>query len=240
MKIINVCSGKGGVGKTTVAVNMAAALQKLNKRVVIVDCNLTTSHLGVMFDLYSTGKSINGFLRGEIKLEDAVHMHKSGLHIVPAALELDELADINTDIIKHALQETFKHYDYVILDSAPGIGREALIAMKACDEAVFVASPHIPSLVDVLKTKNVAKKLGVYNAGVILNRVRGRDYEITEDDVFKFADMHLLGSVPEDEIILSSLNEREVSSVKYPKAPSSAAFFEIAHKIAGVPYYTRQ
>ena len=238
MKIINVCSGKGGVGKTTVAVNLAAALQKLNKRVVVVDCNLTTSHLGVMFDLYSTGKSVNGFFRNEIKLEDAVHVHRSGLHIVPAALEL-EMIDVNTDGMKQALQETFKHYDYVLLDSAPGMGREALIAMKACDETVLVANPYIPSVVDALKVKNVAKKLGVYNAGVVLNRVRGREYEVTEDDVFKFSEMHLLGSIPEDEVVLSSLNEREVSSVKYPRAPSSAAFFELAHKIAGIPFYSR-
>jgi len=237
MKIINVCSGKGGVGKTTVAINLAAALQALNKRVVVIDCNLTTAHLGVMFDLYASDKSINGFMKGEIKLEDAVHVHKSGLHIVPASLDVEELPE-NTEM-KNALQETFRHYDYVILDSAPGIGREALIAMKACDEAVYVASPHIPSVVDVLKVKNVAKRMGVYNAGIIMNRVRDREYEISDKDVFGFTEMHVMGSVPEDETILSALNEREVAFVNAPKSPSSAAFFELAHKIAGVPYYNR-
>ena len=234
MKIINVCSGKGGVGKTTVAVNLAAALHSLNKRVVIVDCNLTTAHLGVMFNIYSE-KTLNGFLNKEHKLEDAIHVHSSGLHMVPASIELSELPE--SAELKQALQETFKHYDYVMLDSAPGIGRESLIAMKACDETVLVANPYVPSVVDSLKVKNVAKGLGVYNAGIVLNRVRGRDYEITPHEVFGFTELHVLGSIPEDEAVLKALNERTIPF--FDKTPSSSAFFELAHKIAGIPYYKR-
>lgn len=239
MKIISVCSGKGGVGKTSVAVNLAAALEKLNKRVALIDCNLTTAHLGVMFGLYSTNKTLNGVLRGELKLEDAVHRHVSGLHIVPASLELRDLSNVSGENLKDSIKDSFKHYDFVLLDSAPGIGKEALISLKACDEAVFVANPYIPSVVDVLKTKNLSRKIGFYSAGIVVNRARGSEYELSKEDIYNFTEMHVLGTIPEDESILRAVNEREIPFIKYPKSQSATAFFELAHKIAGFPYYGR-
>ncbi len=234
-KIINICSGKGGAGKTTVAVNLAAALLRLNKRAVIIDLNLTTAHIGVMFDMYS-GANVNSFLRGESKLEDSVHIHQSGLHMVPAAMELGDISGINTDNLKEKIHDAFRHYDFAILDSAPGVGREALIALRACDEAVFVANPFIPSMVDVLKTKDLSRRIGFFNAGIVVNRARGRDYELQNRDVYNFTELHVLGTVPEDETILRSLNDRQVAFFAYPKSPASQAFTEIAHKIAGLPY----
>jgi septum site-determining protein MinD len=233
-RIISICSGKGGVGKTTVAVNLAAALQKLNKRTIVVDFNLTTAHIGLMFESYS-GKTLNNFLHGE-HIADAVHVHQSGLHMIPATLELNDLSEIKTENIRERLREALRHYDFVILDSAPGVGREALIALRACDEAIFVANPFIPSVVDVLKTKDLSSKMGFFNAGIIVNRIKGRQYELQNRDIQNFTELHVIGTVPEDEVILKSVNERHIPLLAYPKSPSSQAFMEIAHKIAGLPY----
>lgn len=239
MKIISVCSGKGGVGKTSIAVNLAAALQSLNKRTLLIDCNLTTSHLGLMFGFYSSGRALNNFLRNESKLEETIHSHASGLSLIPAALELNELANLETQDLKQAIKNSMSAYDFVILDSAPGIGREALVSLRACDEALYVANPYIPSVVDILKTRSLSSTLGFYNLGIIINRVTGKDYELKSEDIYKFTELPVIGMIPEDEAVLKSLNAREISFFSYPEAASSKAFYEIAHKVAGLPFYRK-
>jgi MinD-like ATPase involved in chromosome partitioning or flagellar assembly len=235
MKILSICSGKGGVGKTSIAVNLGAALHSLNRRVVIVDCNMTTSHIGLMYGFYA-GKNFNNFLRNEAKIEETIHMHPSGLAFIPAALELNELANMETHNLKESLRSALPNYDFVLLDSAPGIGREALIALRACDEVLFVANPYIPSVVDVLKTKNLSSRMGFYNLGLVLNKVEGKKHELTKHEVFHFTELPVIASIPMDEAILKSVNSRKIPFYHYPNSSSSRAFMELAYKIAGLPY----
>jgi septum site-determining protein MinD len=72
VRIIDVCSGKGGVGKTTVAANLGLALQNFGKKVAVVDCNLTTSHLGLLFGFHNYPITLNNFLKGEARMEDII------------------------------------------------------------------------------------------------------------------------------------------------------------------------
>jgi len=238
VRIIDVCSGKGGVGKTTVAANLGIALQKFYKKVVVVDCNLTTSHLGLLFNLYSYPITLNSFLRNEAKLEDAVYTHSSGLRVVPASLDFKDIVNIDVSDFKQKLKNAFYNYDIVFLDSAPSLGRESLIALQASDETLFVANPHIPSLVDVVKCYQLINTLEnrPMPLGIILNRVRKRPYEIKIEEVRQFTDLPVIGVVPEDEKILESTNKKTFIVSSKQNSSSSIAFFEIAAKIAGVEY----
>jgi len=238
VRIVDVCSGKGGVGKTTVAANLGIALQKFYKKVVVVDCNLTTSHLGLLFNLYSYPITLNSFLRNEAKLEDAVYTHSSGLRVVPASLDFKDIVNIDVSDFKQKLKNAFYNYDIVFLDSAPSLGRESLIALQASDEALFVANPHIPSLVDVVKCYQLINTLEnrPMPLGIILNRVRKRPYEIKIEEVRQFTDLPVIGVIPEDEKILESTNKKTFIVSSKQNSSSSIAFFEIAAKIAGVEY----
>jgi septum site-determining protein MinD len=236
VKIINICSGKGGVGKTSVVANLGAALQSLGKRVVIVDCNLTTSHLGLLFGFYAPQKTLNNFLRKEAGLEDVTYVHNSGLKLVPASLDIGDLANIETDSLKDALKASFHDYDFVLLDSAPGIGKEALIPLKACDETIFVANPYVPSTVDIMKIKNLSDRLGINVNGIIINRVRKKKYELSAEEICRFTDLPVICMIPEDESLLKSVNSRNISFFSHPSSKSSRAFSELARRVAGVPY----
>ena len=66
VRIINICSGKGGVGKTVVTLNLGVSLQKFGKKVAVIDCNLTTAHLGLSLGIYSFPTTFNNFLRNSI------------------------------------------------------------------------------------------------------------------------------------------------------------------------------
>jgi len=238
VRIIDVCSGKGGVGKTTVASNLGVALQRFNKKVVVVDCNLTTSHLGLLFNIYSFPITLNSFLRNESKLEDAVYTHNSGLRIVPASLDFRNIINIDVSDLKEKLKNAFSDYDIILLDSAPSLGRESLIAMKSSDEVLFVANPQIPSLVDVVKCRQLADTVENKPTplGIIINRVRKKPYEIKLDEIRQFTELPVIGIIPEDEKIIESSNKKTLITVSKKNSSTSKAFFEIAAKLAGVEY----
>ena len=238
VKIIDVCSGKGGVGKTTMAANLGLALQRFGKRCVVIDCNLTTSHLSLAFGFHSYPMSLNHFLRNECSLEEATYTHMSGLKVVPASLELKDMVNVNPTNFRERLRTAFEGFDIILLDSAPSLGREALMALEAADEVLFVANPHIPSLVDVLKTNHLIGSMETKPAvlGVIVNRVRGRKYEVPMDEIGAFVEMPVIGVVPEDENVLESANKKSLVAFYKPYTSASISIFEIAARLARVIY----
>ena len=238
VRIINVCSGKGGVGKTTITANLGVAMQNIGKRVAVVDFNITTSHLGLYFDMHMSPVTLNDFLRNQAKLEEAVYTHPSGLKIVPASLKLSDIVDVNTSALRETLRSVFCNCDIVLLDSAPGLGREAMIAFQSCDEVLFVANPFVPSMADIEKCKQVIYSLESKPAvlGVIANRVRNRSYELTLEEMSQFLEMPVVGVVPEDENVLASFNTKSLVVMTNKKTPASKAFLKIASNMAGVQY----
>ncbi|MEM5829348.1 MAG: cell division ATPase MinD [Candidatus Aenigmatarchaeota archaeon] len=238
VRIIDVCSGKGGVGKTTIVANLGLALVELGKKVAIVDCNLTTPHLSLFFGTYSYPLTLNDFLRGEAKFEDIVYTHLFGLKIVPASLELKDLIDIDVGNLREKLRENFKDFDIVLLDSAPGLGREALIALQAADEVLFVANPLITSLIDVVKCNQLINSLHPKPVaiGVVLNRVKKKTYEILVDEARQFTELPVIGTIPEDEKVLESTNKRTPVLISHKNSPASKSIFEIAAKLAGIEH----
>lgn len=235
VRIINIFSGKGGVGKTTVASNLAIGLQKNNKKTAVVDFNFTTPHLSLYFDLFSFPFTLNNFLRKEIELEDAIYNHPSGLSVVPASLDLSDIVNVDTSKLKETLRDVFWEYDFVILDSAPGLGREALISLKSCDEVIFVANPQIPSLVDIVKCMHVINSLESKPEpmGIIVNRVRGKKYEANLKEIREFTELPIIGVVPEDRKNLETENNKTLITVSNKNSPASKAFFNISAKLSG-------
>jgi septum site-determining protein MinD len=223
VRIINICSGKGGVGKTVITANLGVALQKIHKNSVIVDFNLTTSHLGLCFDIYNNNVTLNNFLRNEASLEDAIYTHPSGLKVIPASLRSEDIVNVDANNLKNTLKHIFCNFDFILLDSAPGLGREALLSLKASEEVLFVANPQIPSLVDIEKCKHVIDMMDnrPVPIGVILNRVKNKSYEIKPDEIRNFLEMPIIGVIPEDENLLASFNRKTL--VTYPDKKSSSS-----------------
>jgi len=238
VRIIDVCSGKGGVGKTVIASNLGVALQKFYKKTAVIDFNFTTSHLSLYFGIYSHPITLNHVLRNEARLEDAVYSHHSGLKIVPVSLKLRDIIDIDVDNLRSTLKQAFSNFDVVFLDSAPGLGKEALIALQASDEILYVANPHIPSLVDITKCNQVINRLEnkPIPIGIIVNRVRKKGYEIKNEEIRQFTELPIIGIIPEDENILSGFNKRTLVTVSKKRSSSKKEFFKIAAKLVGMKY----
>jgi septum site-determining protein MinD len=188
--------------------------------------------------MYSYPVTLNNFLRNESKIDDATYIHNSGLRIVPASLDFRDVVNIDANDLKQKLKNAFSNYDIVFLDSAPSLGRESLIALQASDEALFVANPHIPSIVDVVKCHQLINTLENRPSpiGIIVNRFRNKHYEIKPDEIKNFTNLPIIGLVPEDEKILEATNKKTLVTISKKNSSSSIAFFDIAAKLVGSEY----
>lgn len=232
-RIIGIISGKGGVGKTTLVANLGVALSNFEKKVAIVDCNITTSHLGFYFDFLYYPKTLNQVLRDEITLEEATYHHNSGVRIIPAALSIEELMGVDINKLKNL---DFGDTEIVLLDSAPGLGREAMGVLNACNELIFVATPFMNAISDVIRCNRVAKYLGLDSLGIVLNMYRKDLSELDENDVEELTELKVIAKIPFDLDVQKSLIYRMPTVVFNPYSPASIEIERLAAYLIGKEY----
>ncbi len=236
-RIIALFSGKGGVGKTTVVSNVGVLLaQNFNKRITVVDCNITTSHLGLYLGLYYFPITLNKVLRGESELQEAIYNHFSGMKIVPASLSLIELEGVDISKMDESIRLLSEDNDIVLLDSSPGFGREALACLKSCEEVLYVTTPHIPSVLDIVKSQEVAKELNVKPLGIVLNMVEGKGYEMTKSEIEQLTGLPVIASIPYDKNVKRALAEKLPVVILKPNSPASREFLKISRFLLGMPF----
>jgi len=230
LRTIGIVSGKGGVGKTTLVANLGVALSNFNRKVTLVDCNLTTSHLGFCFGLFYYNKTLNHVLRKEANLLEATYFHFSGVKIIPASLSLEELVGVDIDQLKSSF-ENLENTDIVLLDSAPGFGREAISVLNASNEVIFITIPYMNAVTDVVRGYKFVKQLGIKPLGIVLNMVRKDLHELTETEVEELTELPVIAKIPFDKNVQKSLTEG-IPTVLYKNyAPSSIAVMRLAAEL---------
>lgn len=237
IRIISVVSGKGGVGKTTVVTNLSTVLSSsFNKRVTVIDCNVTSSNLALHFGAYPNATTLNNVLKGEAELKDAIFLHPSGVKIVSASLNLADLVGVDVAILNEKIKNALPEEDFIFLDSAPGFGKEAISAIKACEESIVVSTPDVPSLMDVIREKKVLEELKVKLIGLILNKVTHKKFELTEEEIRKSVDLPIIAMIPFSEKFMESLAVK-VPLVSYDKySDASFEFHKLASFLTGEPF----
>lgn len=236
-KIITIASGKGGVGKTTTAINLAAALNSFGKDVIIVDANLTTPNVGLHFGAPIVPISLNHVLSGKAKVVDAIYEHKSGTKIMPSSLSVKELKNLNHGRLKDVSKKLKKMADIIIYDCAAGLGEEAVAAMEAGDEMILVTNPEIPAVTDALKANKLLEQMGKDVRGVIVTRVSNHRSEMPISNIKEMLELPILGVIPEDMRVKDSVVLKDAVVNTHPKSKAAKAYREIAAKIAGLNGY---
>ncbi len=234
--LISIISGKGGVGKTTTAINLGAALNSFGKEVIVVDANLTTPNVGLHLGAPIVPVNLNHVLLGKAKIIDAIYEHESGTKIIPSSLSVKELRRLNHKKLKDIGKPLRKLADYVIYDSAAGLGEEAIGSIEAADKLVIVTNPEIPAVTDALKTAKLAEELGKEVLGVIVTRASGLRDEMPIENIREMLDLPILGVVPEDKNVRSALRQKDALFHTHPRSKASLAYKRIAAKIAGINY----
>lgn len=236
-RIIGVVSGKGGVGKTTFAANLGISLSNFGKRVVVIDCNITAPHLAYYLGAKNYSITLNDVLKGNVDVNFAP-MDKNGVMFIPCSEDIEDLMRIDFDSLKRHVRKLAEdgNFDYVVLDSAPGLGREAISTLKACDEIIFVTTPTIPTIMDMTRCAEAAGKLGHKRFSIVLNMVRGRPFELRIEDAQNLFGIPLIGAIPFDENIMDSTAQGIPFLWYRGNSRTSKYFMNIAANLLGIEY----
>src|SRR3989344_167396 len=127
-RTIGIISGKSGVGKTGIAINLAAVLREYyDKKVLLIDLNITTPHVGLYLGLYSTPMTLNDAIRMNTDIKKCIYEHSCKIDVMPSSIKITDLKDVNLDFLKQKLEIIKDEYDFIILDSSPGFGKESFV-----------------------------------------------------------------------------------------------------------------
>jgi septum site-determining protein MinD len=235
-RVLGILSGKGGVGKSTIAINLAIALQKFRKKVMIVDCNISTPHLSHYLGVRDYSFTINDVLFGKVDINSAFYNY-NGLRYIPASPKLEDLINIDLSKLKVNLKKlTNQKVDFIILDAAPGIGREALNVADASDEIIFVTNPYVPMVNDVIKCRDIVKQIGEKKMSIVLNMVGDRSYELLGRVVEEVTGIPVMMEIPHDRNVdLSMVMKMPIVDYK-PHSLASISFMKLASLIAEKDY----
>ncbi len=235
-KLIVITSGKGGVGKTTTAINLGAAMNFFGKDVLIIDGNLTTPNVGIHLNSPEVPINLNHVLSGKADAFEAVYEHESGLKVMPSSLSIKELRKLRPEKIGDFKEDFKKISEYVIMDSAAGLGNEALSLIEMADGIIIVTNPEMPAITDALKTVKIAEQMKKPVIGVIVTRVRKNDIEMQPDTVKDMLEAPVLGMIPEDISVQKSLNMKDAVIHTYPNSKAAIAYKEIAARLLEIDY----
>lgn len=237
-RVIGICSGKGGVGKTTIVTNLAIALKELGQRVLIIDCNLSTPHITYYMGASDYKYTLNDVMLGKVDVSSAIHTHY-GIKYIPASLDLKDLVGLEPTSIRKHLKKLINSdkADVIILDSAPGLGREALIVLDAADEIILVTTPYAPMLNDVMRCGEVLKQIkGAKNVNLVLNMTTDGTHEINSKTIMEVTGMPVIGKIPFDKNVHYSLVLKSPVINYRPSSDASVGFMQLASNLVGQPY----
>ncbi|MCL7746728.1 AAA family ATPase [Halalkalibacter alkaliphilus] len=235
-KVITVCSTKGGVGKTTISVNLAAALSKHNLKVAVVDLDLQFGDVALLFDQLPS-QSIYDWVKqsyenGDKSFTPYVLKHKAGIDIV-AAPDLPEFAElINGEHIAYLIEAMKKEYDMVIIDTPPAFVETSLVALESSDLILLIASLDLPALKNGKLAIETLDLLGLKEKiHILLNRdseMEGMTKELIEDVL----GLEINGRIPSDyRTVISSINNGEPFVTKAARTPVAKAVMKLAEQL---------
>lgn len=233
---ICIISGKGGVGKTTSAISLAHAMNK-HKRILLVDANLTTPNVNVHMGWPILKKSLTDLINDKASLDEVIYTHESGLRILPTISTMEDLRKLKYEKLREVLWDLRTEADIVILDSAAGLGREAITAMEACDEVLIITNPELSAVLDAQKTIQVAQEIGKTIIGVVLTKVRGDKHELKVAEVEKLLDLPVIGVIPFDNAVRKAQKKNHPVTHSHPHSRAGRSYEELAGTLLGQKYF---
>lgn len=245
VRVIAVASGKGGVGKTTVSVNVAVALAKKGRRVALLDADMGLANVDILLGIYPK-YNLAHVLSGEKSLNEIMVEGPLGLKVIPGASGIQKMSELTTleqaSLIR-AFSEIDQDTDVLIVDTAAGISASVINFVRACQEIMVVICDEPTSLTDAYAfIKLLNRDYGVRRFNVIANTVQtveqGRKLfqklcKVT--DAYLDVSLQFAGSVPYDLSLRKSVQQQRPVVLEYPASEVSLALTDIAEKIDALP-----
>jgi len=204
-EIVSVVSGKGGVGKTTIALNVAAALKKMGYESIVVEGNVTSPTASLYLGYMPAHRTINNVLNGDFALDEVILEHDSGVKLVTCSLALPELA-ANYNKAFTMLRKLKEKADLVLVDAGAGLGEEARSAIDISDFVLVVTNPEMPSVIDALRCVRLARAMKKKVLGIVVNRVNVSLPQVPVKEIEEIAEAPVLAEIREDRAVHESFS----------------------------------
>ncbi|MGC8121673.1 MinD/ParA family ATP-binding protein [Marinobacter sp. VGCF2001] len=240
-RTIAITGGKGGVGKTTVALNLAIALSERGQKVLLLDGDTDLANVSIMVGAYPE-RTLADVVAGRCALQDVVMKTYSGLHLIPGASGVEacmDLSERDSLAVLRALHKLEHRYDTVIVDTASGLQSIGLHMIAAAELACLVVTPDPASLTDAFSLLKVLKRRGYRRTpGVIVNMAQGASQARSVFQRFNGASQrHLqwslsyLGALWRDETLRQSVLDQTPVTVLPASDPSCRQFHSLAEML---------
>lgn len=231
-RTIGIVSGKGGVGKTVVTLNLGAAMMEFGEKVIVMDADAEMPNLGIHLGIHTTPTSLRQVVEQDVHIMSAMHIDKdSGLRVIPTSLSSEPFEGD----IEEALSKIPEEYT-VLLDSPPGFERPMERVIQTCDELLFVTAPEIPALSDTYRLYREAVKEGKSVLGVVVNMYDDPKDHLSIKEVEQALELPVIGVIPKHNHIPRSILENQPVVSFKPFSKPSREFKKIASDITGYPY----
>jgi septum site-determining protein MinD len=235
-RFIAIASGKGGVGKTTAALNLGTALTNFGREIIVVDANLSTPNISLHLGTPRLPFTIHDVLKGTKHISETAYMHPSGLKVIPASIALDEIENLASHRLSDVLLDLMGTSELVLLDTPSGFSNHTEHALKASDEVIIVTNPELPAVTDALKTIKFSERLGKDVLGIIINRVTNSKSEMTIHSIEALLERPILAIIPEDDNVKKSIAIKHPVLYTHPDSPASIAYKKLAARLIGQPF----
>lgn len=241
-RIITVTSGKGGVGKSNLVVNLSIALQKMGKKVMIFDADVGMGNDDVLMG-FLPKYNIYDILEREKEIEDVIITGPYGVKLLPGGTGLNKIEDFTEeerDRFLNKLSE-MNDLDYVIMDTGAGINRMVLGFIASCDELILVITPEPTSLTDAYSLLKAVNHFKIKSSAKIVvnhsysNNEGKSTFNKFNRAAFNFLKINLeyLGHVSEDRNLVQAVRKQEPFIIGYPNCDASRDIVDIANNLIG-------
>lgn len=243
-RVITVTSGKGGVGKTSITVNLAIAMARVGKRVIIFDADLGLANVDVLLGV-TPRLTLYDHLYRDVPIEDVLFPVPGGVSIISGGSGFLELANLTprqrSNLVKN-LVKLDRTADVVLVDTGAGISRDVLAFCAAADEVILVVTPEPTSLADAYGLVKVLDRFKLHREiRYIVNQARSSaDSVETVRRLNQLVDKYLttrlvyLGDICYDQAVVSSVKQQTPFLLASPRSRAALAVEKIAFHLAGV------
>lgn len=245
VRVVTIASGKGGVGKTNVTVNLAIALASQGKKVTILDADLGLANIDVMLGLHSD-KNLSHVMNGECELEEILIDGPNGIKIIPASSGVKNMAEMSAAEhagLVSAFSQLSHDIDVLLVDTAAGISDSVVSFSRAAQEVLVIVCDEPASITDAYALiKLLSKEQDIFKFHIVANMVsgpqQGREvYDKLSKVSNRFLDVALdyLGHIPYDEHLQKAIKRQKSVIEAFPRSRSAQAFQKMSKKVNNWP-----
>ena len=231
-KFIAVLGGKGGVGRTTHAINLALSLKNEGQEVILIEGNFDSPSLGLHLGKAFYAVTLEDVARDNEALTQAIIEHETGLKIIPADFSnlINKKIDY-TALFTH-LQDLHLLADYVIMDGPAGLGENTKQLLRVCDEVFLVTGPDQASMMETKRILEVSKKLNKTITGLVINKYKKSKYLVKKEKIENFIGLPALSVIPEDYRFLKSIHEKKPYIYMFPRKKITKQYKYLAKRLS--------